>query len=234
MRIVDSVLRRLRPQRLGHTSYSQCGEDVIVDFLFTCLNVNRGAFLDIGAHHPTNINNTYFFYKKGWRGFNIDPLAANIQLFNDCRSQDVNITAGIGDVTCTRDFYRMSPPTLSTFNKETAENYRAMGHAIEQVTQVQFLSTTDLINRHNIPGSLDLLSLDIEGGEFEIIQNLVKCNVRPKVIICETVDYVPDLRDSRKNLDLIEKIKKLGFVVYADTFINTIFLDQAWWRNGRS
>lgn len=232
MRFANGIFNRLCPRRPGHVSYSQCGEDRIVDFLFTCVNVSVGTYLDIGAHHPTDINNTYFFYKKGWRGFNIDPLAAHIELFNAHRSHDVNIAAGIGDVTGVRPFYRMSAPTLSTFQKENAENYCRMGHSIEQVLPVQFLSAVDLIKQYDIPANIDLLSLDTEGGELEIIENLVKGGVRPKVMICETVDYVPDLRDSRKNSDLIEKIKGLGFMVYADTFINTIFLDQAWWRKG--
>jgi hypothetical protein len=37
-----------------------------------------GFFIDIGAHHPFRYSNTYMFYKKGWRGINIDATPGSI------------------------------------------------------------------------------------------------------------------------------------------------------------
>ena len=54
-------------------SYSQSGEDLIVDFIFQALKIDNPTYLDIGAHHPSFINNTFFFYEKGCVGVCVEP-----------------------------------------------------------------------------------------------------------------------------------------------------------------
>lgn len=52
-------------------SYSQIGQDLFV--LEVLNNKQNGIFLDIGAGHPTYINNTYLLEKEfGWIGVSID------------------------------------------------------------------------------------------------------------------------------------------------------------------
>jgi hypothetical protein len=53
-------------------SYSQEGEDMILNRIFEFRN--SGFYIDVGAHHPMRFSNTYFFYRKGWRGINIDAM----------------------------------------------------------------------------------------------------------------------------------------------------------------
>jgi hypothetical protein len=54
-------------------SYSQSGEDVIVDFIFQILKIQKPSYLDVGAHHPSYLSNTYLFYQKGCQGVCIEP-----------------------------------------------------------------------------------------------------------------------------------------------------------------
>ena len=54
-------------------SYSQLGEDLIIEFVFNGIGINKINYLDIGAHHPIEINNTYLFYLKGSYGVLIEP-----------------------------------------------------------------------------------------------------------------------------------------------------------------
>lgn len=54
-------------------SYSQCGEDLIVSFIFNRLGILNPNYIDIGAHHPYKLSNTAFFYESGSRGINIEP-----------------------------------------------------------------------------------------------------------------------------------------------------------------
>ncbi len=70
-------------------SYSQEGEDMILARLFE--NQQNGFYIDVGAHHPQRFSNTYFFYKKGWRGINVDAMLGSMKLFNKIRSRDINI-----------------------------------------------------------------------------------------------------------------------------------------------
>ena len=70
-------------------SYSQEGEDMILMRLFE--NQKMGFYVDVGAHHPKRFSNTYFFYKLGWKGINVDAMPGSMTAFNRIRARDINI-----------------------------------------------------------------------------------------------------------------------------------------------
>src|SRR3989344_4572766 len=76
---------------LGKRSYSQSGEDMILRSIFD--DKKEGFYVDVGAFHPKLYSNTYYFYKRGWRGINIEPNpGANFGI----RKGDINLKCGIG------------------------------------------------------------------------------------------------------------------------------------------
>src|SRR5262245_46395583 len=67
-----------QPQQAGpppqsQETYAQSGEDRIVYFILGYLGVQRRDYLDIGAWEPIVNNNTYLFYRLGYRGVLIEP-----------------------------------------------------------------------------------------------------------------------------------------------------------------
>ena len=76
-------------------SYSQEGEDMILQRLFE--KQKTGFYVDVGAHHPRRFSNTYFFYKKGWCGINIDAMPNSMKRFNRSRPRDINIEKAISE-----------------------------------------------------------------------------------------------------------------------------------------
>mgnify|MGYP001561699728 FL=1 len=74
-------------------SYRQNGEDVIIDKILNKRGL--GTYIDIGAYDPYRFNNTYRFYKKGWKGVNIEPDEYNYSLLLKKRPNDVNLNIGI-------------------------------------------------------------------------------------------------------------------------------------------
>ena len=73
-KIIDkgySILN-LKRKNYKQISYSQCGEDLIMNFIFNNLRIEKPSYIDIGAHHPFWLSNTFFFYKKGSKGINIE------------------------------------------------------------------------------------------------------------------------------------------------------------------
>lgn len=217
-----------RKRKFEKTSYSQCGEDLIVDFIFSCIEPDKqnGKYIDIGAHHPYHLNNTAIFYKKGWSGINVDPLSQNIALFDKERPRDLNMNMGIGNETAVRDFYHMDAETLSTFDKEVADQNVKFGHAIQIVEKIEFISVQDFISHQNIKNDIDILAIDIEGDMFFIIERFLAAGIRPKIIICESAIYAPKISDVVKDKELIERTEKNGYTLYADTFMNSIFVSN--------
>ena len=74
-------------------SYSMNKEDVFVSNFFKFKN--KGFYVDVGAYHPLEINNTCLLYKKGWNGINIDINQLSIDYFNFLRLDDININIAI-------------------------------------------------------------------------------------------------------------------------------------------
>tara|TARA_B100001093_G_scaffold485127_1_gene519169 strand:+ start:757 stop:1125 length:369 start_codon:yes stop_codon:yes gene_type:complete len=64
----------------------------------------NGRYVDLGCFHPTRDNNTFDFYKRGWRGINIDLNPLTIDLFNFMRPKDINVCAAISDSTKKKKF----------------------------------------------------------------------------------------------------------------------------------
>lgn len=112
----------------GRLSFSQCGEDMIVDFIFRALGVTSITYLDVGAYRPIEFNNTYYFYLQGCRGANVEPNPALHEELVRGRPRDINLRLGVaGKEEKGRPFFVMSTPTLSTFSESEAKRYESTG-----------------------------------------------------------------------------------------------------------
>jgi FkbM family methyltransferase len=230
LRKLASLIRK-SPDMKGNyikKSYSQCGEDLIIDFLFYQMGIEKPGFIDIGAHHPKYINNTYLFYLKGSRGISIEPDPSLIAQFNSVRKDDINLNIGIGDKNGEADFYIMNEPTLNTFVCEEAENIEAekSGYHIKEVKKIKISPLIDVINKHNGGKFPDLLSSDVEGLDEQILKSIDYNLSVPKVMCVETLTFSTKQGKGEKKTALIEFVKSKGYMVYADTYINTIFVRE--------
>ncbi len=93
-----------RKRESGTLSYSQCGEDLIVQYIFSLRGVLKPTYLDIGAHHPFALSNTAIFYMKGCRGVNVEANPDLFRFFKRHRLRDINLNLGIGPEQATRIF----------------------------------------------------------------------------------------------------------------------------------
>ena len=72
--------KKILPAIFFHRKYyAQSAEDIYLQSLLR--NDKRHFYVDVGCNHPYRDNNTYYFYKRGWRGINIDACPDNIKLF---------------------------------------------------------------------------------------------------------------------------------------------------------
>ena len=105
---------------LKRKSYAMDGEDIAVD-LFN-KKKNKGFYVDIGAHHPIQRNNTHLLFKKGWQGINIDVNQFSIDLFNFLRPNDLNLQVAVSDKEGEISFfYQKKFSQLNTTDKKIAE-----------------------------------------------------------------------------------------------------------------
>lgn len=210
-------------------SYSQCGEDLIIDYLFSLRGINMPSYIDIGANHPWFINNTAYFYKKGCIGINIEPNPDLISIFKEERSLDKSLNIGISNLASSEmDFYVMKDNTLSTFSKDEADNFVNHGKEIEKIIKITTLNIKDVIKEYNNNIFPDFLNIDVEGLELEILQGIDYNQNYPKVICVETADYSP-IGAGKKRKDLMDFIESKGYYLYADTNLNSIYIKNELW-----
>jgi FkbM family methyltransferase len=219
-----------RLPRYSKLSYAQSGEDLIVDFVFRAIGIDRPTYLDIGAHHPKYLSNTYVFYKKGSRGICVEPDPILYRRIAKSRPRDICINAGIGKSdreAC--EFFVMSIPALNTFSRESAElSAKIGGHAIKKIIRIPMQSINELVRRH-MPSGPDFVSVDVEGLDAEIIGSIDFSAWRPTVFCVETLSLSSDGKEI-KSPEIADLLQSRGYMLYADTFINSIFVDEAKWR----
>lgn len=211
-------------------SYSQCGEDIISQQLFSVLGIEKVSYLDVGAHHPTYLSNTYLFYTKGGSGVCVEPDPSLFKAFESKRPHDIHLNCGVGIISEEANFYVMSTSTLNTFSKEEADRYQSYGQQkILRTVQIKLENINEIIQQ-NFDKAPNFVSLDVEGLDFAILQDFDFKRYRPEVFCLETLTYTED-KTERKLTEIIELMHANGYLTYADTYINTIFVDAAAWRN---
>ena len=227
------ILRKKIPynQEFKKNSYAQCGEDIIVAYIFKNIGIKKPTYMDVGAHHPYRLNNTALFYENGCRGINIEP---DITLFKDIqkyRPLDINLNVGISDKEGELDFYLISSPTLNTFSKEEADKYvQEENFTIKGVEKVKVTTVGNIIQQYAPAKFPDFLSIDAEGVD-ELILNSIDFELNYPIVICvETISFSTTGRGV-KNDRLIDYVKSKGYLLYADTNINSIFVrNEVWFR----
>lgn len=210
-------------------SYAQCGEDLILQYLFMVLGIDKVSYLDVGAHHPSYFSNTYLFYQNGGRGVCVEPDPSLFKEFSGKRPQDTHLNCGVGVTTGEADFFVMSTSTLNTFSREEAERYQSYGQQRILKTIKMELKTINEIIAQNFNKMPNLVSLDVEGFDYAIMQNFDFSKYRPEVFCLETLTYTEN-KSERKLTEIIELMHKNGYLTYADTYINTIFVDSLAWE----
>jgi FkbM family methyltransferase len=233
------LVSRLR-RRLSHlanwaigserVSYAQCGEDLIVDYVLAVLDVGKVSYLDIGAHHPRYLSNTYYFYRQGGRGVCVEPDPSAQRAFKQVRPRDLCLPVGIGNAPGTADLFLMTTSTLNTFSREEAERYQAYGtEQIERVIPVEIKTVNQVLGEYfeSVP---DFVSIDVEGMDLSILKDFDFERFRPKVFCVETLTYTED-GGEEKISELQSILQQNDYLIYADTYVNTIAVDRHAWTH---
>ena len=211
-------------------SYAQCGEDIIIDAFLSGIGISKPTYIDIGTYHPILNNNTYLFYKKGGHGICAEPDNTFFKLIQRNRKRDTCLNVGVGPTErAAANFYKMSSHNLNTFSNEEADDTAQGTHygkqEIKSVVQIPLVTVNGLIGKYLKETAPDILSVDAEGYDFEIIKSVNLQKYRPKVICSETLRYNSDGK-LEKETEVAEYLLKNGYVLYADTYVNSIFVDQ--------
>lgn len=218
----------IRTDTIKKNSYSQCGEDLIIDYVFKRRGVYNPRYLDIGANHPFHLSNTALFHNRGNTGVNVEANPYLIDDFKKNRPNDINLNIGIGLLDEQLDFYVMEDHTLSTFSKDEMEKMVNFGKRVKEIISIKVVPIKTILKAHFNDSPPDLLSIDVEGLDLQILSSFDYEKYAPKIICVEAAEYSPNGCGARRN-ELIDFLKGKGYYEYANTNLNAIMVLKNFW-----
>lgn len=176
-------------------SKSQLKQDI---FVLTELNFKEdGYFVEFGATDGLNISNSWLLEKRfGWQGIVAEPSQywhdklranrfCNIEL--NCVWSRTGEKLVFNEVNTNGASYG---PELSTIDNFSNIDNHAVSRQHGRKYEVDTISLEDLLIKYNAPSTIDYLSIDTEGSEFEILSNFNFNKYDIKIITCEH-NYTP-------------------------------------------
>lgn len=216
-------LRSLRARLVdiyASPSHSQEGEDMILQRIFE--RKEFGFYVDIGAHHPRRFSNTCLFYRKGWRGINIEPNPDAGAAFQKERPRDINLGIGISDHEGTLTYFFFNDPALNSFDRELSDSrVKNTSYKLIGTKEVAVRTLGAVLREHLPPGAeIDFLSVDVEGLDMAVLRSNDWNAFRPKVVLVEALEVsLEGVLDS----EVFQFMKGHGYQLSAKTVNTLIF-----------
>jgi hypothetical protein len=205
-----------RDQKLGHETYSQHSEDLMILNLCKLLKLDQPSYLDLGAHHPTNISNTALLYQRGSRGMNVEANPLLIDAFHKERPEDKNICVAVDVKQHRVPFYLVDDHSGLNSLKSDSFAQHGVKHQKEIVVQTMTINgIVDIYNQGHFP---DILLTDIEEMDIPILDSGDFSKSKPKIICSEIRPHEGPIAK--------EILKKKGFTFLCRMISNLIFVQE--------
>ena len=204
---------------LPREAYSQDGEDLILERLME--DQAGGFYVDVGAHHPVRFSNTYLFYRKGWRGINVDAQPGSMSPFRRMRQRDINLEFGVGTAPGSSPYFRFDEPALNTFDPVEAKHKDVPPYHLIGTVNVQIRRLDDILSEHLPTGEeITFLTVDVEGRDLDVLQSNDWTRFRPRLVLAETLRAeILSVQDN----DVSRFLAGVGYVPVAKAYNTTFF-----------
>jgi FkbM family methyltransferase len=197
---------------IGRTkkSYSQFGEDLFVLGLFGNIP-SSSIYIEVGANQPTQISNTYLFYRMGFNGIVIEPNREMTRLFVQFRPKDIHLEVGCSEVSGVGKFLKAESSVLSGFIEN--DIIRTKG-----ISWVPLLTVDEIWRDAGERKLVFLLSVDTEGFDKIVLKGASETLKHTVCVIIET---------SEADKQGINEIMILsGFALVKTTICNMIWINE--------
>jgi Methyltransferase FkbM domain len=184
-------IERAMMGRSTRITYSFTGEEKIIEGLLKPIITIPGSYVDVGCNHPMFISNTFYFYRRGWRGLCIDANQSLIDKFAKARPRDKAICALVSNQKHPMEFIQYSNNVLSSVDKDLVEGYVSEGQEVINRSVRQPKTLTEILDSQNASKDFDLLTVDVEEHDMSVIESLDFDKYRPKLIVVEVEDMDP-------------------------------------------
>ncbi len=221
---IISFLKYNFPSLSAQSSFSQSGEDLLIDAFLG--HMEKGFYVDIGAHDHIALSNTCKFYLRGWNGIQVEPNYKKIDHFKKYRPRTTSLNIGIGERSRST-FFIFDSAIISTFSEEEARVHESFGHVIIEKTEIEVIPLKAVFETHLNGNTIDFMSVDTEGYDLEVLKTNDWNKYRPRLVIIETAEYNREKFGGKLNHIYDPYMSSIGYQKIADTYLNTIYKDNA-------
>jgi FkbM family methyltransferase len=149
----------------------------------------HGTFVEVGANEPvSDLSQTWHLEKMGWRGILIEP---NRVLFDACvknrpRSKSHNVACSSPDKVGFADLQIpfMTDGTTDTGKAALEVEIDHAGFSRYRTERVRVVTLDSLLEENGV-GTIDFLSIDVEGTELDVLKGFSLERYRPRLILLE-------------------------------------------------
>ena len=228
----------------GESDYkSQAGQDTYFNEIFF-QNKRNGVFVDIGAHDGISLSNSWFFEKKlDWTGICIEPQADRFAELIKNRSC-ICIHGCVAEKEGTVQFRKIDGAANMLSGIESKYDERHKQRIVNELRstsgsytliEVPSFRLNTLLEKHKMY-HIDFLSLDIEGGELELVKTIDFDRYYIRTMSVENNYNKPELRQflESKGFCYITTIDNLDEVyLNTNTPREIKVLISGWWQYTR-
>lgn len=210
---------------------TDCQIETLADIYLEYLGEKTdGYFVEAGAFDGFHWSNTQMLASLGWRGLLLEPHPVYYeQCFQRYADNNKVQVLKLGVSCYTGPGLLFTGGSLSTLEKQTVDIYshiptlQSSGLDGQKYVACEVATLNDLLDIWCDRRRIDVLSLDVEGGELAALAGLNLYKWRPRLAIIETHELYPDIRLSWKAGAVDTFFLPRGYKkIHADT-INTIY-----------
>jgi FkbM family methyltransferase len=164
-------------------TYAQNFEDLMLHRALR--NVREGFYIDVGANLPHAESVTKAFYDRGWHGINVEPTECTYAALVEQRPRDTNLPVALWNEAGERTLFLVADSeAFATLNPHWAQQHRDAGRT---VTEAHIVTETlaSICERYVDAPEIHFLKIDVEGGEFEVLEGGDFTRWRPWIILGE-------------------------------------------------
>ena len=172
-------------KKYSKRSYSFNSVDLIIDYLIK--DIKNGIYVDVGCNHPIKYNNTYILHKRGWSGINIDSDESAIKLFKKYRKNDYNIVALVSnDEEIKKTYIYHDRSAINTVEKDLVD---VRENKPKKIIEKKSITLNKIIENSPFNNEkINLLTIDVEGHEFSVLENFEFSKHKIDVVVVELLD----------------------------------------------
>lgn len=140
------------------------------------------------------------------------------------RRKDITICEAISDETREAEFYEFKQTAVNTLDETTISSWKEKWDFVEKrKIKTKTLNQILFELKEKTPNVIDLLSVDVEGHDFNVLQSIDLLKYRPRLIVVEIHNF--DLANISEN-EIYKYLKNVDYQLLGYIMMNAYFLDS--------